>query len=50
MPLKKNASSEVAKLGDHEMLSRFGLIHSCPASTTPGAVVLPATSRGRYVW
>jgi len=50
MPLRrKNASSEVAKLGDHEMLltvrTRFT---AAQLVTTPGAVVLPATSRGRY--
>lgn len=50
MPIRrKNSATEVGKLGDHEVLlqvrTRFLV---ADLLTTPGAVLLPATSRGRY--
>lgn len=46
---RKNVSVETGKLGDHEMLlntrTRFS---AAELTTTPGAIFLPAQSRGKY--
>lgn len=50
MPLRrKNAASETGKLGDHEVLLTLRTrVPIAQLVTTPGTVLLPAASRGRY--
>src|SRR5262245_41798477 len=50
MPLRrKNVSTETGKFSDHEpMLTVRTRVLAAQFVTTPGLVILPATSRGRY--